>query len=439
MIAVITGKLGAGKTYFAVQYIIKKYYKYEDFMLQYVPLEAVRIVTNIRGFKLPHEDLNQLILNDVGMPDLQKMRSVFNADWVAGQKNVIFIIDEAQFYFPRKFYDVPVFTFFQKCRQEGIDVFLITQDIFTMAREFTALIEYEIAALQRAKRSKNIFIYKYLLLAEGKPEVFKTVSLKFRMDIAILYTSFVRKEKEKMTFVYKRYIVVACCALVGALIMLKFAVGSFFGTPPAKRASGGKRPAVAASVGEEKGIEPVSEKEIIDARKKLFGIKEVSKDDNGQGDKNEKTGNEGNTGGDVKGNDEGKEGQAGPVSSLPVGRVEIGSAGIWNGRIISIKYDDPAITLPTEGGSSNDGDGSLQSHSPYGDDYAKVIHGPGLAPQYHGYGGPWVWHPPSEWVRGEDGNELIDWQNRIVGKIRVLSPGAGRSGSSLADTKAAAR
>lgn len=418
MIAMVTGKLGSGKTYFCVNYILKKYYKYEDVILQYVPLSNIRIITNIRGFRLPHENLTELIGNEAGLPDMAKMRNVFNPDFVGGEKNVIFVIDEAQAIFPRKFYDVQIFTFFQKARQEGLDIFLITQDIFTLAREFQVLCEYEISALQRAKRSKNVFVYKYLLMSEGKPETFKTVSLKFRMDIASVYTSFVKTEKEKMSFVYKRYLMMAGIALVAAIIVLKFAIGTFFGF------QGGKRVGKTYSAGPG-GAVVVSEKDLMDERKKLFGKDAEKKFDKKDDVPVEKEG------GKLEGNVEKtaasvlSEGGSNPGGSMqgqaPADRYEIGTHGPFTGRIVSIKYDDPLISGGSESsggglpgvGSSSPSDGGVDTGNS-----SSVVGGSGLAPSWHGYSGPWVWHPPSEWVTTDGRFDLVDYRGRVIGYIR---------------------
>lgn len=414
MIAIVTGKLGSGKTYFTVNYILKKFYRYEEPILQYVPLSTVRIITNIRGFRLPHENLMDLICNEAGLPDMTKMRSVFSPEFVQGEKNVIFIIDEAQSIFPRKFYDVPIFTFFQKARQEGLDIFLITQDVNTLAKEFVVLCEYEINALQRAKRSKNVFVYKYLLVSEGKPETFKTVSLKFRMDIAQVYTSFVKTEKEKMTFVYKRYLFMAGLALVAALVLLRFAIGTFFGFKGDSGKAHAKKTDSAVSV-----VDPQAHNAEM---RKLFGKaydetrgKEIQK--TVEGEKTDVT--------RVQSPD-----RSGPVESAVTQsnqaqtqneKIEMGTVGPFAGRIISIKYDDPLITIPPENssdsGSGSAGGGGGGSDS-VGGGSTPIVHGPGLAPSYHGYSGPWVWHPPSEWVVTENRFDLVDYRGRVIGYIR---------------------
>jgi hypothetical protein len=414
MIAIVTGKLGSGKTYFTVNYILKKFYRYEEPILQYVPLSTVRIITNIRGFRLPHENLQDLICNDAGLPDMAKMRMVFSPEFVQGEKNVIFVIDEAQSIFPRKFYDVQIFTFFQKARQEGLDIFLITQDVNTLAKEFVVLCEYEINALQRAKRSKNVFVYKYLLVSEGRPEVFKTVSLKFRMDIASVYTSFVKTEKEKLTFVYKRYLFLAGLALVAALVILRFAIGTFFGFKGDSGKTHAKKNDSAVTIVDPKAHNEEMKKLFGKAYEKVAAEKEAILEKGGPSNVTNTSGEDGTTNA-VSGI------STSPQMPAQNQNIEIGTAGPFVGRVVSIKYDDPLINIVPEGGADSGGgcvgsgsDGSSGGFS----GSTPIVHGPGLAPSYHGYSGPWVWHPPSEWVVTENRFELVDYRGRVIGYIR---------------------
>lgn len=230
MIRMITGKLGAGKTYWCIHYLAKKYYEFDDLILEWTPKTSVRIVSNIRGLRLPHENLTQLIYDDWKAKEPKdlnqtKLREVFSAEFVEGSKNVIFIIDEAQKIFDRKFYDKGVFSFFQMSRQEGVDILLITQDVGTLAKELQVLCETEVRAMQRSLRTKNLFIYKHII----GDETVRTSSVKFRKDIAALYTSMVRQEKEKVSFIHYRYAVVIGVSVIAVLILLKMTLGMFFG------------------------------------------------------------------------------------------------------------------------------------------------------------------------------------------------------------------
>lgn len=237
MIIVVTGKLGSGKTYFAVNYLIKKFYTYEEDIFQYVPKGELHIVTNIDSLSLPHIDL-QALVDDNGL------RSVFCDSYVKslGKGNVVFIIDEAQGprYFHKKFYDADVFLFFQRSRHIGVDVILLTQDTYNLCGAIRTLCEYEVAAIQRTSRAKNVFMYKYRI----GDDVFKRSALKFSMRVAELYSSFSQAEKVRIMQPWKKYMIVVVC-LVGAILggffwMLHgFKTGTIFGSSvhSAKRAT----------------------------------------------------------------------------------------------------------------------------------------------------------------------------------------------------------
>ena len=111
-IRLIQGKIGSGKTYYAVNHVLKSYYTWSDELDSWVPKEKdvdVRVYTNIKNMKLG-EDLDKFISDAGGLSSFfnNKYQETFCMN-----SNVIYIIDEAQSgnYFHRKFYDVNVFSF----------------------------------------------------------------------------------------------------------------------------------------------------------------------------------------------------------------------------------------------------------------------------------------------------------------------------------------
>jgi len=88
MINLITGKIGGGKTYWCVNYLVEKYYQYKASIFQYVPNKTnLRIITNIDSLDLPHENLEKLV-------DEKGLEGVFCPEFI-GADSCIFIIDEA--------------------------------------------------------------------------------------------------------------------------------------------------------------------------------------------------------------------------------------------------------------------------------------------------------------------------------------------------------
>jgi hypothetical protein len=226
MVIVIDGKIGGGKTYFAVNWLLEKHYLFNDTILEHLPRGEITVISNIRDLRLPHIKLGELIPPE--LPDKErdeKLRELFNFDYTKEHKQVVFVVDEAQRYFHRKYYDRQVFSFFQMCRQGGVDIILITQDIGTMAKEVRVLAEYEVTAVPRTKRLKSLFQYNYR--TDG--EFFKKKNLKFKPDVASYYTSFTSEETEKITPAIYKYAGIAAVLLIGTVIAFKMALGVFFG------------------------------------------------------------------------------------------------------------------------------------------------------------------------------------------------------------------
>jgi len=218
LIITVTGKLGSGKTYWVVNYLIEKYYVWKEDIFQFVPKGYLRVVTNIDSLNIDHVDLKYEI-------ERLGLNGVFNKSYVEVGSNTIFIIDEAQNIFHRKFYDKDVFYFFQMSRHYGVDVLLVTQDIDSMCKEIKILQEYEIRAENRSRRTKNMFVYKYL----SGDEIFKRQLLRFDMKKAMLYKSFNLKESEKVPNVWIRYVVYACVLLLLSVGAVKFLSAGLFG------------------------------------------------------------------------------------------------------------------------------------------------------------------------------------------------------------------
>jgi len=218
MIVLITGKIGGGKTYFAVNYTVEKFYEYKPSIFQYVPnRKNFRIVTNIDNLDLPHNNLDFEI-------EKNGIEGVFCKEYI-GDDSVVFIIDEAQRYFDRKFYNKKVFEFFQMARHYGVDVLLITQDVGTIARELRELCEYEIEAQARSRRTKNMFIYKF----KSENEIFKRQLIRFNKKVAMLYRSQFADENEKIPHVWRNFLVIGVVCLFVAIFGFRTIVNSWMG------------------------------------------------------------------------------------------------------------------------------------------------------------------------------------------------------------------
>lgn len=190
MIILIEGVIGSGKTYFAVNEIAKRYCDYDAENMQYVLKEGVELYSNIDGLKVG-KDLEMLFQDNCGLTN------VFNIEFMRKftlDKKHIFVIDECQEYFHRKFYDMNVFQLLRWSRHLGLDVILITQDIYSLSREVQNLAEFYIRVVRRSYSLGNRFKYHYMV---GK-EIFKKVSLPKDLKIFNLYRSHLAEETQKV-------------------------------------------------------------------------------------------------------------------------------------------------------------------------------------------------------------------------------------------------
>jgi hypothetical protein len=224
-IRLIQGKIGSGKTYYAVNHVLKSYYIWSDELDSWIPKEKdvdVRVYTNIKNMKLG-EDLDRFITDAGGLSSFfdNKYQETFCMN-----SNVIYIIDEAQAgnYFHRKFYDVNVFLFFQMHRHLGCDIYLITQDVRCLARELQQLAEYVIKAVRRSNSIGKSFTYKFY----SGDECFKTKRIKQDQKVFGMYRSMIIGEGEKIKSIPLKHIFIFVGLVVCAGLIFRFGFMKIF-------------------------------------------------------------------------------------------------------------------------------------------------------------------------------------------------------------------
>ncbi|MBT7592164.1 MAG: hypothetical protein HN561_13990 [Candidatus Scalindua sp.] len=222
----IVGKIGSGKTYYAVHHVLTDKFEWNDTTDEFTLKDTripMMIYSNIRNMKLGG-DLEEEIKTAGGL------RKFFHIDFQRNfcrGRNVIYIIDEAQTgqYFHRKFYDVDVLEFFQKQRHVGADVYLITQDIRCLAREFQNLAEYEIRAVRRSHSFGKKFTYKIY----SGDECTKTKRIPKLQRVFKMYTSMEIEEGEKIKSSTTKFIIYTLLLIVGAGFAFKYGFMNFIG------------------------------------------------------------------------------------------------------------------------------------------------------------------------------------------------------------------
>lgn len=199
----ITGTIGGGKTYYAVN-MLKK-------LLDKDP--NLTIITNIRNLKLPHIRLDQLIERH----GLKFFTVPIQQSFLDHYEKVIYVIDEAQQYFHRKFYDKDVFYFFQTSRHYGVDIYLITQDKKSLCTELRdVLIEQEIHCLRRSQSLLGEFRYQIIIAGE----VASKETLRPNDEIFALYKSSLKKEALKVKRPLYKYLAIAAVVFTAVPIYI---------------------------------------------------------------------------------------------------------------------------------------------------------------------------------------------------------------------------
>lgn len=211
MINIVEGVPGSGKSYYGVNYLIKNFFDYDDFYNEYIEKnnKSVLVISNIEGLKVKHLNLDDLINRFT----VEKFFTVSNFEKIQKQfkvKNIVILIDEAQRYFDRKFFDKDVFYFFQYHRHLGIDIFLFTQNKLNLAREIVVLSEFIISAVPRSKQLGS-FKYKF---CDTKGNHLYSKTLKKDKKVFNAYQSFKVDEISKPKSVYRSLAVSLALALL---------------------------------------------------------------------------------------------------------------------------------------------------------------------------------------------------------------------------------
>ena len=228
MIHIVEGVPGSGKTYYAVNYLVSNFFEYDSFYSEYKerPDKNVLVITNIDSLRLKHLNLDYLIERFT----LEKFFTVENFEKIQKQyrvKNIVVIVDEAQKYFDRKFYNKDVFYFFQYHRHLGVDIFLLTQSKNTLARELVVLSEYIIKAVPRSLQYGS---FRYKFYDVNGNHLF-TKSLKRDNNVFRAYKSFDVKEVSKPKNVLLPKIVFASVSIFVSLALVFFLLRFFWYSP----------------------------------------------------------------------------------------------------------------------------------------------------------------------------------------------------------------
>ncbi len=225
MIALIEGMPRAGKTYYAVSDVLKKFFVFNEETLSWqLKEDNVVVYSNVDKFVVS-KNLNEAIEKAGG---LGVFFTVGFQEKFTREKRHVYIIDEAQGpdFFHRKYYDQHVFKFFQYHGHFAIDIYLITQDVYSLVKEMQHLSEYHIKAVRRSYSYGKEFRYNFMV---GN-EIFRRRVLRKDLRVFSAYRSTVDVEGQKgSSFSHRYYIYVGMfifVAVVGFYVMVKIRFSS---------------------------------------------------------------------------------------------------------------------------------------------------------------------------------------------------------------------
>lgn len=234
---IVEGVPGSGKSYYIVNWLALE----SGFCVElkdggYVldPSKRVRVVTNVAGLKIAHEDF-QTALDEAG--GFETFFTVEYQQYFSRGFHIVYILDEAQEWFHPRFGEKltkETLRYFTWARHEGHDIFLLTQSVKLLMQEVVCLAEYIVQAQPRSNNVSKELTYKYRTINGDEIRLHR---LFFSKKVAALYKSAEKGETIKIKN-YRARKVFAALALSLVLMFYGFRSiysrwGHLFGGQPA--------------------------------------------------------------------------------------------------------------------------------------------------------------------------------------------------------------
>ncbi len=297
-VRLITGKSGSGKSLFMLHQVCTRFFDYDKEKQIFTPkFSNILIITNIDGFSqdIPHLNLQEQIeyinfrkmcheikklilggrcpetlvgytaekmdwyINEYQFEGVRKLpgvlrdyyieerkeiesdhffrnktQSVYLQSHLAGKK-IIYLIDEAQRYFPVGFKDRDACFFFEYHRHYGVEVFMATQHRNFLSRGIRDNIEVEYSSVRKSLTSGKFYIYNVLYDGvKGGVQYLRNPRRYYS-----LYTSaFSHSEVKEKNYLF-RILIFSSLGLVLAVgaITYRFLFSGRFSSPSAKQVS----------------------------------------------------------------------------------------------------------------------------------------------------------------------------------------------------------
>lgn len=226
-IKIVSGVPGSGKSYYAVNHVVTKHYKWCDDEDAYIAKHKLLLITNIDDLRLEHWSLESMLEKyGVGIEEFFTVPFMEKLALDFPDHRVVIMLDEAQRQFPAGYRNTDVLYYFQWHRHLGHDVYLMVQTVESLCKHIVALIEFEIKAVRESvKMGKN---FKYNFMA-GDLQVGEK-SLSHNNKIFGLYTSFKKEDKGDKVNPLRKAVIKLAVLLVVILVICVFAYKSIRST-----------------------------------------------------------------------------------------------------------------------------------------------------------------------------------------------------------------
>lgn len=222
-IKIVTGVLGAGKTFYVVRHMLYKFFTWSVDLHEWVPrVVGTKIFTNIAGCTVGGD----LVREFAAAGGFFKFFTIDYQRKFIGDSGAVYIVDEAQMLFDERFYNKDVFSFFQWSRHMGIDIYLVTQDVSMLPRGLRNICEFEVRSVRRSYSYGMGF--RYNLCSPYSSEIFQRISCRKDARVFAVYRSMERGEGEKVKSMAVRQLVFAVSCLVVVIVAFVFWFTPYF-------------------------------------------------------------------------------------------------------------------------------------------------------------------------------------------------------------------
>lgn len=196
----------SGKTYYCVNHLLKKYFVFDKGLGEYVrkkEFENVKIISNIAGLKLEHQDLMEWVKYAGGIDKFFSYDSQEKIYLKHGP--VVYLIDEAHMYFPSDYKCKEVINWFTYHAHWGQTIYIMSQAFSLLPRRLTDLVDLCRYALPPSSTLLAGRDLKYNVIA-GREFVDKETLIKNKKVFAV-YKSQEANEVERAKNPMMKYVI----------------------------------------------------------------------------------------------------------------------------------------------------------------------------------------------------------------------------------------